>query len=328
VSRPRHQNSPALQLHIPGRWHIETLEVQRAERKEGEPGQSDVCGLYAYVMTDAWAITGHQRYLDEACASLRAAPKFGFALGYQLNNTAWGAAAAARVAQITGDEEYREIGAMFVATLFHHALYAQSNIGNAAKYPTFLGISCLQDGAYLAIFEEHEICMALLQYLEAYPDLPSYQRSLITEYCRNFLHRGRYYYPDALPSNAIAPESQSGVVKPDLAIPLEDLHSNGPPAGGVGQEVYGAGAALHVVARFYHKIDESWLFCDVPCSLSQSIDFCELQLLGDNRADATIVVPADCAIHPKLLHGDERLRAGRSGPTRVYHCPADSVLRI
>jgi hypothetical protein len=75
-------------------------------------------------------------------------------------------------------------------------------------------------------------------------DLPEATRMLIGEFRRRTRDVAWYFYPDALPPEALARKPKNGRIDRQLSVPLEDLYGDGQPAGQVGQEVYGAGAAL------------------------------------------------------------------------------------
>jgi hypothetical protein len=49
-----------------------------------------------------------------------------------------------------------------------------------------------------------------------------------------------------------------------LSFPVGDLYPEGQPAGQVGQEIYGAGAAMVFATRAFHKIEGApfMIFCD------------------------------------------------------------------
>ena len=46
------------QYRWPVQFNVRTLEVLTGDRKPGEPGQTDVGGLYAYVMLQAYDLSG------------------------------------------------------------------------------------------------------------------------------------------------------------------------------------------------------------------------------------------------------------------------------
>jgi hypothetical protein len=90
-------------------------------------------------------------------------------------------------------------------------------------------------------------------------------RILVSEYCKYALDRAWFYYPDALPKDAIQDgDHQSGVINPELNFPLEDLYPDGQPAGQVGQEIYGCGAAFAFAVRSHHNVPDApfRLYCN------------------------------------------------------------------
>jgi hypothetical protein len=230
-------------------------------------GQTDVGGIYAWVMLEAFALTDEKHYLDEARAAIDAAIGLGFDLNYQANLTAWGAAACMRLWRITDRDVYREQSYVYLASFFHHCEIWESRLGHAVHYHNFLGATALQDAPYMAIYECFDSFAAFEHYLaDSGPDLEPAARMLISEYCKYALDRAWFYYPDALPREAIADEQRSGNGHVDrkLSFPLEDLYPDGQPAGQVGQEIYGAGAAMIFATRAFHRIEEApfLLYCD------------------------------------------------------------------
>ncbi len=87
---------------------------------------------------------------------------------------------------------------------------------------------------------------------------------LVNEFCRHALDRAWYYYPDAIPEETLASEVRNGHIDCKLNFPVEDLYSDGQKAGQVGQEIYGAGAAMIYATRVFHRIEGApfLLFCD------------------------------------------------------------------
>jgi hypothetical protein len=117
----------------------------------------------------------------------------------------------------------------------------------------------------MAIYECFDSFAAFERYLkDSGPDLDPAARMLISEYCKYALHRAWFYYPDALPEDLLADEQRNGHIDPKLSFPLEDLYHDGQPAGQVGQEIYGAGAAMVFASRAFHTIADApfRLFCD------------------------------------------------------------------
>ena len=251
----------------PVQYKIDTLEVITGPRKPGDPGQSDVGGLYAYIMLQAYDLTQEKRYLDEAKKAIHALKAMMFDLEYQANITAWGATACLRLSQVTGEEFYRDQSYVFLASFFHNCLIWESEIANAKFYPIFLGVTCLHDGPYMALYECFESFASYHEYLErGGEDLPDSVRLLLTEYCKYTPSRAWYYYPGELPKEALATEIRNGHIDPKLAFPLEDLYADGQPAGQVGQEIYGAGAAFAFATRSFHRLQNApfMLFCEYP----------------------------------------------------------------
>lgn len=249
----------------PIQFKIDDFTVITAQRDGDGHGQTDVGGLYAYVMLQAFELCGEQRYLDEARAALDAARGMRFNLNYQANLTAWGAAACMRMWRITAEEFYLDLGYVYLASFFHNTAIWESEIGHARHYRNFLGATALHDAPYMAIYECYDSFAAFERYLkDSGPDLDPAARLLLSEYCRHALDRAWYYYPDALPEEAVAQESRNAHVDRALSFPVEDLYVDGQQAGQVGQEIYGAGAAFVFATRAFHPVEGApfRLFCD------------------------------------------------------------------
>ncbi|MEJ5976625.1 hypothetical protein WG901_08265 [Novosphingobium sp. PS1R-30] len=228
-------------------------------------GQTDVGGIYAWVMLQAFEITQDQRFVLEAQAAIDAANGMRFSLNYQANLTAWGAAACLRLWRITNVHRYLEQSYVYLASFFHNAAIWESDIDGAAHYRNFLGVTCLQDAPYMAIYECFDSFAAFECYLrDSGPELEPAARMLISEYCKFALDRAWFYYPDALPADLLAAENRNGHIDRDLSFPLEDLYVDGQPAGQVGQEIYGAGAAFVFASRMFRPVAGAsfHLFCD------------------------------------------------------------------
>lgn len=230
-------------------------------------GQTDVGGIYAWVMLQAFELTDDKRFLDEARAAIDAAMGLRFAVNYQANLTAWGAAACMRLWRITNRPVYLEQSYVYLASFFQNCVIWESNLGHATYYKTFLGVSCLQDAPYMAIYESFDSFAAFEHYLnDSGPDLEPAARLLVSEYCRYALDRAWYFYPDALPPEAVSDTQRetNGNIDRTLCFPLEDLYPDGQQAGQVGQEVYGAGAAFIFATRSFHRIEGApfRLYCD------------------------------------------------------------------
>lgn len=251
--------------HWPIQFKITDFSIITAVAGADGRGQTDVGGLYAWVMLQAYELTREDRFLHEAQAAIDAACGMRFNLNYQANITAWGAAACLRLWRITNLGHYREQSYVYLASFFHNCAIWESEIGRAATFPNFLGVTCLQDAPYMAVYECFDSFMAFECYLrDSGPELEPAARMLISEYCKFALDRAWYFYPDALPEDVLAADIRNGHIDRTLSFPLEDLYLDGQPAGQVGQEIYGAGAAFVFASRMYHHLANApfTLFCD------------------------------------------------------------------
>jgi hypothetical protein len=251
---------------FPIQFDINDYSIIKKARDDGL-GQTDVVGIYAYVMLQAFELTDSSRFLDEARKAVEAMKGMRFNLNYQANLTAWGAVACMRLWRIERRQEYLEQSYVYLASFFHNSAMWESDIGWAKCYPNFMGVTALHDAPYLAMFECYDSFVAFEEYLETSgPEMSRAVQTLLSEYCRYALHQNWFFYPDALPPEAISPKQRepNGVVKRSLSFPLEDLYVDGQQAGQVGQEVYGAGAAFIYASRAFHPVTEApfSLFCD------------------------------------------------------------------
>lgn len=249
----------------PIQFKVDDFSVIVEARNDDGLGQTDVGGLYAYVMLQAFQITDEKRYLNEARKAIDAARGMRFELNYQANLTAWGAAACVRLWRVTNEEYYLRQSYVYLASFFHNSAIWESRIKAAVHYSNFLGVTCLHDGPYMAVYECFDSFAAFERYLkDSGPDLDPAARMLISEYCKYALYRAWFYYPDALPPETLAHEQRNGHIDRALSFPLEDLYHDGQPAGQVGQEIYGAGAAMVFASRAFHEIEGApfRLFCD------------------------------------------------------------------
>ncbi len=226
-------------------FDMRDLSVIQLGRDPEGPGQTDVGGLYAYVMMQAFELTGEARYVDEAGAAMAAMAGMRFNTTYQTNLTAWGAVAALKLWRRTGDDAFRRRSHVFIANLLHNVELWDSKIKHAAAYTNFFGLTCLHNGPYMAAFEAYETFCAMGEYLAiGGDDLDADVRRMIEAYRTYARDVCWYFYPDTLPEEAIAAEVKNGRIERGLSFPLEDLYGDGQPAGQIGQEIYGCGAAI------------------------------------------------------------------------------------
>lgn len=301
-------------------------------------GQTDVGGVYAWVMLQAFELTDDKRFLDEASAAIDAAIGLGFGINYQANLTAWGAAACMRLWRITNRDVYLEQSYVYLASFFHHCEIWESRLGHAVHYRNFLGVTALQDAPYMALYEAFDSYAAFEHYLaDSGPDLEPAARMLIAEYCRYLLDRAWFYYPDALPKEAIADAQRenNGHIDRTLSFPLEDLYPDGQPAGQVGQEIYGAGAALIFATRAFHRVEDApfQIYCDHFIRASERTDARTMTIMLDGGETCTAGLSFVRARRRKLTRtrvasaGGDPIRPHRETRDRIdYRVPANGRL--
>lgn len=256
--------------HFDYRWpilyRIEDFSVDTATRGDERFGQTDVNGLYAYLMLQLHQLTGESRWIDEARASLEAARGLRFDLLYQANLSVWGAVACLRLWRITLDPVWLQQNYVYVAALLHNCEIWSSRIGHARHYDNFLGATALHDSPYMAMYECFECFAGFQEYLDqGGPELDPAARMLVGEFCKYALDRAWHYFPDTLPAEAVHQgEHQSGKVDRKLSFPLEDLYGDGQEAGQIGQEIYGCGAPFVFTAAAFRRIEDApfLLFCN------------------------------------------------------------------
>ena len=287
----------------PIQYNITDLSIIEKVAPADGRGQTDVGGVYAWVMLQAFELTDYKKFLDEARAAIDEAMGLRFAINYQANLTAWGAAACLRLWRITNDRVYLEQSYVYLASFFHNCVIWNSRLGHAKNYETFLAVTCLQDAPYLALYECFDTFVAFERYCDdSGPDLDPMARMLVGEYCKYALSRAWFYYPDALPPEAVSDTQRetNGHVDRTLAFPLEDLYPDGQPAGQVGQEVYGAGAAFIFTSRAFHPVVGApfTLFCD------------QLLRAKERTADRALTITLDggeaCTANVRLIRAGRR----------------------
>jgi hypothetical protein len=322
---------------FPIKFDINSFEVITESRGDPRFGQTDVAGLYAYVVLQGFDLTGDDRFLDEARSAMNAARGLRFDLNYQANLTAWGAAAAMRLWRATSKEDWRKLSYIYLASFLHNACVWESEIANARFYRNFFGVTALHDASYMAMLECSESFLAFESYIhDSGPDLLPAARTLIDEYCRYALDRAWFYYPDALPAKAIAEKPRNGSIARELSFPLEDLYVDGQKAGQVGQEIYGGGAAFIFASQAYHRLEGApfELFCDSfvfgwdrPTTHSAI-----LTLAGSEANEATLaLIPGKGARVGRValtLGNGRRPKPRRIDGKLVFTLPADATVTL
>lgn len=311
-------------------------EVAEADQR----GQTDVGGIYAWVMLQAFELTLERRFVDEAIAAIEAAQGMRFDLNYQANLTAWGAAACVRLWRITDRKDFLKQSYVYLASFFHNAQIWNSDIGMARHWRNFLGVTCLQDAPYMAAYECFDSYSAFERYLDyGGPDLIPSVRLLLSEYCRHALDRAWFYYPDALPEECVAKaDIRNGYILRKLNFPLEDLYPDDQPAGQVGQEIYGCGAALMYTTRSFRRIEGApfLIWCDVFIRAVHQIDATTISMRIDGPAgsEARLALVTEHGgaapeIEARIATSDGRTIAfERQGDRLEARLPADGSLLL
>jgi hypothetical protein len=147
----------------PVMFDVKTFKVLRGPREPGQPGESDVGGVYAYLMMTAHELTGDEKYLREAENAIRAMDGFGFNVVYETSGTAWGARGALRVWKATGDRFYLDQSYMLLAGFIQNAFLWESSLGSAQHFPIFWGVKAMFSIAYKASYEINDAFTAFLK---------------------------------------------------------------------------------------------------------------------------------------------------------------------
>lgn len=288
-------------------YKMDTLEVIKAETKEGEGGEQDVAGLYAHVMLQAYELTGAEKYLKEAETAAKKLGKVGYKIMYQANNTAFGAGALLRLSKITGNKLYLDLSYRCLASIFENVQLWDCNYGFGKSIPTFFALFPLSDAPYTAAYEEQEVFCAFHDYLNHAEDmeiLPSV-RLLCSEYIRYLVERAPYYYPPMLNKEMISNEVKTGEVNRNLWIALEDIHDGTEQSGAVGQEVYGAGNAFGILPRHFIRLEQEFFlfFTDCPITaIRKSKEGISFRLQGDPKLVYRLrITPVDNSEKPMKL---------------------------
>ncbi len=316
-------------------YDLTDFSVINEFRGEQQLGQTDVGGIYAYVMLQAHQLSGEQRYIEEARTALKAAEGYRFELAYQTNLTAWGATAALKLWKLTADQSHLDQSLTFIASFLHNCELWHSDIEHAKSYANFFGVTCLHDGPYMAAYEAFECFLAFDEYLqEGGDDIPPAVKLLLAEYWRHSLDVLWGFYPDALPEDAVAQEIRNGHIDRSLSFPLEDLYGDGSPAGQVGQEIYGAGAAFVVASRAYRECPGApfRFFAEYPAKIECVDDGLRVRLHGPAGYTARIRLIAsgtDLAdVKVAIEDGDELAPSTTDSTFHEFEMPADGKVRV
>lgn len=237
---------------------------------KGVGREPDAAGGYAMYMLTLWDLTGERVYLDEAQAAVEALAGHGFSLAYETHMTAAAAAACARLYTITGDAHYLDLALGPIANLVRLSWLWESDYGASIAYRTFWGLLPTQRSGVITPKEQYEAWAYLRQFVHeaGYEGVTDDAVKLAAEFLSYSLTTLPYTLPPLLPEGvASAVATTYDTVQANnlaLYIPLEDLRHGWQPAGGIGQEVYGAGMAPTLGALAYQQIGDLLVYSPVP----------------------------------------------------------------
>lgn len=221
--------------------------------------EQDVAGGYAYLMLELYDLMGDKKFLDEAKEAIKHIRGKYFGLNYEMQITAMGATAAARLYKLTGEKKYLRMSYMPLANIMFVSWLWESNYGYAKSYSTFFGLSPMLHSGVITMKEQYEVWSYLTEYLcLVQGELPDYVEKLLCEFYRYTLYILKYTLPALLPPEAVAlyPTSYSDVKlnDPSIYIPLEDLRHGLSKSGLIGQQIYGAGGPITFAIEAYKEI--------------------------------------------------------------------------
>ncbi|MGE7775549.1 hypothetical protein ACQKLP_12545 [Chitinophaga sp. NPDC101104] len=293
-------------------YHLDTLEVIKAETAPGKGGEHDVAGIYAHLMLLMYDMTKEERFLEEAAAAGRALEKKGFHMFYQANVTAFAAKALLRLYLVKREEIFRKVAITAIAGLIRNTGLWDCNYGFGENLATFFVLFPLNDAPYAAVYEEQEVLASFHDIIKLAPEagIPAHITLLLSEFIRYMLHRASFYYPPMVSREMLAEKPKTGEIEPDTWIPVEDLQDGWNQSGTVGQEVYGAGLAFCIVPRHYKVLKDQGctVYVDYPTgeiaagaggSLSFNITghpamFCRMRILpAENGPLPAVTVKVD-----------------------------------
>ena len=299
------------EYHWPVFYDLDTLEIVKAETKEGEGGETDVAGIYTHLMMQAWKLTNEKHYLEEAKKAARSLKGLGFHMFYQANEVLFASGAMLRLWKETGDEEFLDLSYLCLANIFNNVWLWECNYGYAEHYKTFFALFPLKDAPYTAVYEELEGFAALHDYLEHFDGgTPESLNILISEFIRCMLYKVSFYYPPNLSPEVMTEKPKTGEIDPKLWIPLEDMYDGWEQAGQVGQEVYGAGMPFGIIPRHYWQVpDEKFMiFLDYPTQdFSVEQGKASIRVLGHARLSCRLrIIPTGKKALPDIKVQTER----------------------
>lgn len=248
------------------------LDVVANKRADDRFREYDTLGGYAYVMLGCHQLTGEARYLEEAKRAVEHIRGKGFSFTYEPHFTALTLESLARLHQLTGDRRYIDLSYVALANILAMTWLWEPDYGYASGYQLFLGTNPVPSSDQVAAFEIHNVWGYVSRfYLRAEKELPADVRRLLAEYLKYQLTVGHFTLPRFLPPEALSKTPDWGVVRREMAIPIEDLKDGFHKSAMVGQEIYGAGEVFRFASEAYHVFGASRevvLFAEYPITAS------------------------------------------------------------
>lgn len=218
------------------------------------PDCPDMTGAYLLYMTQCYRLSGDAKFLDEAKVAADRLAKCSFKTTHEIWVTGQACEGAANLYQLTRDKQYLRLSFITLASIMRNAWLWECDYGNAKWYRTFFGLigdpSCLD---YIAPLEQHQAWRSLLEYRRLAGDaLPKSIAGLVDGFLLHGPAPVYATYPCNIPAEARQPPAETfwkTVNDYQLQIPIEDVCDGWHQLGGVGQEVYGAGAAFEFASE-------------------------------------------------------------------------------
>ena len=265
-------------------YDAQSFKVIQQGRGEDAEGQTDVAGLYSWILQNVTDLTGDPKHREGAIEAIKSTKSFSFNLCYQTNITAWGAAAAFRFWDEEKDDEYFKIGLVYLANFFRYCIFFEPSYGFNKEFDSFMSVMALSSSEYTAVLENADSCAAIQDIVRRCDKrLPDWLSMLCNEYCKFSLNHCKFYFPKLLAESATETKPKEGKIDRSLPVPVEDLYLCGEQKGGkVGQEVYGSGSAFAMCAIAFRqlRINGGFASCEYPYDLREEKGFFELDVYG------------------------------------------------
>lgn len=294
-------------------------------------------GTYAWLMCEGYRISGDRGYLDTAGRAIDHV--LGGAMNYRVKNTrydvtyrdptqfpiteifgnAWGAAACARLAKLTGDTHFRDRADQFLDSLMRMTYWYESSTTDDLRDRAIhnVGLFRNQGGAFTGSpWENTEATLAMAAYLR-YADGPP--PPLVLKLLNLQRINARWFFPPVFP-HGVGPCAKM-MNSPASYLPIEDAYTleNGGSNGVMGRAIY-----MSAMPMWYELLFEQFAQTDNPRVLAVSLDVPTdfNAALAGRRRRLIIYNPTPQSQHvtlrlPGLPDGAYRLTVGGSPPVAM-----------